>query len=207
MADLSRAVVGVRGRSADRQPAGQPEGRARVARGDRAGPRPRPRDARRPVRPRGVERRAATPVRARPTRAVVGHAGRARVMFPGLRRRPGLPARLRRCSGARRSSSCWRWPATCASSPRPGPPSEQPRPFGQIGARLVGLIEYAFVQTKMFKDLAGRADARGHLLGLRPADDRDGQRRHRRAHRDGPVGAARRRCSGRRSRRCRTSSR
>ncbi|HEX3427385.1 MAG TPA: (Fe-S)-binding protein, partial [Candidatus Limnocylindrales bacterium] len=32
------------------------------------------------------------------------------------------------------------------------PASPQPAPFGQIGRRLVGLIEYAFVQTKMFKD-------------------------------------------------------
>ncbi len=33
------------------------------------------------------------------------------------------------------------------------PSVEQPRPFGQIGARLAGLIEYAIVQTKMFKDV------------------------------------------------------
>ena len=33
------------------------------------------------------------------------------------------------------------------------PATEQPRPFGQIGARLAGLIEYALIQTKMFKDL------------------------------------------------------
>jgi Fe-S oxidoreductase/nitrate reductase gamma subunit len=32
------------------------------------------------------------------------------------------------------------------------PAVEQPRPFGQVGARLAGLIEYAVVQTKMFKD-------------------------------------------------------
>jgi Fe-S oxidoreductase/nitrate reductase gamma subunit len=32
------------------------------------------------------------------------------------------------------------------------PAVEQPRPFGQIGRRLGGLIEYALVQTKMFKD-------------------------------------------------------
>jgi Fe-S oxidoreductase len=32
------------------------------------------------------------------------------------------------------------------------PVVEQPRPFGAIGRRLVGLIEYALVQTKMFKD-------------------------------------------------------
>jgi Fe-S oxidoreductase len=32
------------------------------------------------------------------------------------------------------------------------PAVAQPRPFGEIGARFVGLIEYALVQTKMFKD-------------------------------------------------------
>jgi Fe-S oxidoreductase len=33
------------------------------------------------------------------------------------------------------------------------PAVEQPRPFGQVPARLAGLIEYALIQTKMFKDL------------------------------------------------------
>ncbi|HEU4920350.1 MAG TPA: (Fe-S)-binding protein [Candidatus Limnocylindrales bacterium] len=32
------------------------------------------------------------------------------------------------------------------------PAVEQPRPFGRIGRRLAGLVEYALVQTKMFKD-------------------------------------------------------
>jgi Fe-S oxidoreductase/nitrate reductase gamma subunit len=32
------------------------------------------------------------------------------------------------------------------------PATEQPRPLGQIGRRLVGLVEYALVQRKMFKD-------------------------------------------------------
>jgi Fe-S oxidoreductase/nitrate reductase gamma subunit len=32
------------------------------------------------------------------------------------------------------------------------PVVEQPRPFGEIPRRLAGLVEYAFVQTKMFKD-------------------------------------------------------
>ena len=32
------------------------------------------------------------------------------------------------------------------------PAVEQPRPLGRIGRRLAGLIEYALVQTKMFKD-------------------------------------------------------
>ena len=32
------------------------------------------------------------------------------------------------------------------------PATAQPAPFGRIGARFTGLIEYAFVQTKMFRD-------------------------------------------------------
>ncbi|MFL5727689.1 MAG: heterodisulfide reductase-related iron-sulfur binding cluster [Chloroflexota bacterium] len=32
------------------------------------------------------------------------------------------------------------------------PVQPQPAPFGQIGRRFAGLIEYAFIQTKMFKD-------------------------------------------------------
>jgi Fe-S oxidoreductase len=32
------------------------------------------------------------------------------------------------------------------------PSTAQPAPFGQIGARFAGLIQYAFVQTRMFKD-------------------------------------------------------
>ena len=30
--------------------------------------------------------------------------------------------------------------------------AEGPSPFADIPARFVGLIEYAFIQTKMFKD-------------------------------------------------------
>jgi Fe-S oxidoreductase len=32
------------------------------------------------------------------------------------------------------------------------PAVEQPRPFGQIGARLAGLVQYALLQTRMFRD-------------------------------------------------------
>jgi len=32
------------------------------------------------------------------------------------------------------------------------PAVAQPRPFAQVGRRFVGLVEYAFIQTKMFKD-------------------------------------------------------
>jgi Fe-S oxidoreductase len=33
------------------------------------------------------------------------------------------------------------------------PSVEQPRPFGAIGSRFVGLVEYALIQRKMFRDL------------------------------------------------------
>ena len=65
-------------------------------------------------------------------------------------------------------------------------------PFNRLPTRFVSLVEYAFVQTKMFKDAQGRPDARRHLLGLRAADDRDGQHRHRRDHPAGPVDPVRR---------------
>ena len=107
-------------------------------------------------------------------------ARRARMTVPGLRRRPVLPARLPALLGRGGRLRCSRWPATCGSSRRRAGDG-QPAPFGQIGARLAGLIEYALVQTKMFRDSAGRPDARRDLLGLRAADDRDGQHRHRRA--------------------------
>ena len=112
--------------------------------------------------------------------------------------RPGLPAGLRRCSGARPSSSPWRWPATCASSPPPAPSG--PQPVRRHPARASSAWSSTrFVQTKMFKDPRPAIMHAGHLLGLRPADGRDGERRDRRAHPDGPVVAARRRCSGPRS--------
>ncbi len=57
MAILSRAVVGVRGQDADRQPAGQPARCARVACRARAGPGSRARDAARPARARRVGER------------------------------------------------------------------------------------------------------------------------------------------------------
>ena len=34
------------------------------------------------------------------------------------------------------------------------------RPFANVPARLVGLVQYAFIQTKMFKDVRAGADAR-----------------------------------------------
>ena len=39
--------------------------------------------------------------------------------------------------------------------------AERPSPFDSIPARLAGLIEYAFVQTKMFKDPGRRSSISG----------------------------------------------
>ena len=70
-------IVGVRGRALIVNLPGQPQGRARVAGGDRARPRPRARDAGRPVRPwRGAR------------------AGADAGMLRAVRRGPVLPARL-----------------------------------------------------------------------------------------------------------------
>ena len=67
-----------------------------------------------------------------------------------------------------------------------------PSPFADIGARLGGLIDYAFVQTKMFRDPRRRAHARRHLLGLRPADDRHREHRDRRPDPGRPLDPVRR---------------
>ena len=76
------------------------------------------------------------------------------------------------------------------------PATAQPGRSARSRGGSSGLIEYAFVQTKMFKDPRAGLMHAGHLLGLRPADDRDRQHRHRRAHPDGPLVAARRRALG-----------
>jgi hypothetical protein len=54
-----------------------------------------------------------------------------------------------------------------------------PSPLSNIPARTLGLIRYAFVQTKMFRRAAGLRTP--DLLGIR-ADDRHGRHRHRRDH-------------------------
>ena len=89
LADLSRAASSAsRGRMPRRQRSGQPEGRHRVARGDRAGAGPRPGDARRAVRPRH-----SRTVRGRPTREPSPCPTNSSDV-PRLRRRPGLPPGL-----------------------------------------------------------------------------------------------------------------
>ena len=75
---------------------------------------------------------------------------------PGRCSRPSATSRATRwcssCSGARPRSSPSRWPATSGCSRPPARPSAQPRRSATSRARFGGLIEYAFVQTKMFKD-------------------------------------------------------
>ena len=91
---------------AGRQRAGQPEGRHRIARRHRAGARPRPRDARGPVRPRRWEREADA-------------------LFGPFAEVPLYPL-VFPCSGARSPSSASRWPATCGCSRRCGPRDPAP---------------------------------------------------------------------------------
>ena len=71
-------------------------------------------------------------------------------VFEPFAERPVLPAGLRRCSGARPSSSRWRWRATCGCSPRPGRPARARSATSRPGSSAS--IRYAFVQTRMFRD-------------------------------------------------------
>ncbi len=145
LADLSRGVVGVRGRTLIVNLPGSPQGRAGVAGGDRAGPRPRPRDARRPVRPMHGRRRPDLTVR-------------------DVRARPGLPARLPDLLGRVRALRCSSSRAACGSSPRSTRARRSRRPTSASGRGA--LVRYAFLQTKMFRWTAGRRRALRRLPGL-----------------------------------------
>ena len=83
--------------------------------------------------------------------------------------------------------------------------AEGPSPFSDVPRRTAGLVRYALIQTRMFKDRRAGLMHFGDLLGLRPADDRDGQRRHRRPGPGGHLVAVRRAAVDARARRCRTS--
>ena len=170
-ADLSRGVVGVARPDAHRQPAGQPEGRPRVARGDR-------------------RRCSTTPSRRSPARTITRtRPAEADPDVRAVRRGPGLPARLPVFWGAAAffvlamARHLRVFAAVRASRPEPvrGRPGAVRRP------RRVRVRPDQDVQGR-----PGRPDARRHLLGLRPADDRDRQHRHRRAHPGGPVDPVRR---------------
>ena len=178
MADLSRGVAGVRGRTLDRQPAGQPEGRARVARGDRSRAGPRPRDARRAVRSRRDAAPTATPA----------------LMFEPFADVPAYPLVFPVFWGAAAffALAMARHLRVFAAAARRAPARSPTIPAAPRRPRPVRVRPDQDVQGP-----AGRADARRDLLGLRAPDDRDGQHRHRRADPGGPVGAVRRRACGR----------
>ena len=72
-----------------------------------------------------------------------------------------------------------------------------PIPRRTSAARLAGTIRYGLVQTRMFRDLSRGRHALRDLLGLRPAHDRHGERRHGRPHPGDPRDPVRRRPVGR----------
>ena len=159
-ADLSRGVVGVRGRSADRQPAGQPEGRDRIARGHRA---------------------ACSTTRSRrwPDRTITGarsRSGRRAADVRAVRRGPRLPAGLRALLGRVRVLRCSRWPPP-AGLPRSARPPEPVR--RRPGARRRPRPSTRSSRTKMFRDPRAGDHAHGIFWGFVAAHDRDRQ------HRDG----------------------
>ena len=150
---------------AGRQPARQPEGRPRVAGGDRS-------------------RCSTTRSRRWPARSTTTHdAVRA------VRRRPVLPARLpavlRRPRGVRAGDGPP--PAGVRGGPRGGPEPvrRHPAPVRRPGRVRVHPDEDV-------QGLACGADARGHLLGVRPPHDRHRQHRDRRDRRADPVDPVRR---------------
>src|SRR6478672_4107873 len=114
--------------NARRQRPGQPEGRHRIVRRGRAGPRPRARDAGRPLRPRARRLTAMLePFAEVPAYPLVFPVFWGAVAFFVL----AMARHLRVFAAVR---------------------AEGPSPFADIPARFTGLIQYAFVQTKMFKD-------------------------------------------------------
>ena len=175
-------------RDADRQRAGLAEGRAGVVRGRRA--------RCSTTRSRRSPGRSTTPPRAPAGRADLPPGDRRATALTGVRAVRATSRSTRwcsRCSGARRRSSCSRWRATCGCS---RPRATRAPPTAPM-ARLWGTVRYGIVQTRMFRDLGGRAPARGDLLGLRPAHDRDRQHRHRRPDPGDRLDPVRRRAVGR----------
>ena len=190
LADLSRGTAGVVGRTLIVNLPGSPKAALESLDADRSR-----------VLRLTPSRRSPGPftITRRSPRRVDGSAADVRAVRRGPGLSPGLPALLGRGRLLR---------------PRDGPPPADLRRRAAVAGRSrtsrsgsAASIEYAFVQTKMFKDVKAGADARRHLLGLRPPDDRHGQHRDRRGHRGRPVDPVRRRCCGPRSARCRTSSR
>ena len=134
LADLSRAVVGVRGRTPHRQPARQPEGR-RSNRSTRSCP---------CWITLSTPSRDRTITRSRPTEA---RRREASPMFAPFAEVPGYPLVFIVFWGAA-AFFC----LAMARHLRVFAVARPSRPFAQIPVRVVSLVEYAFLQTKMFKD-------------------------------------------------------
>ncbi len=130
LASLSRAVVGVRGRTLIVNLPGQPARRRGEPRGDRRRPGPRARDPGRPIR----ARRGAGPDER--------HQG-------DLRPRPGLPAGLPAVLGLGGLLRPGDGPPPADLRRRAGDRPEPVRRRSPAGRRMV---RYTLLQTKMFKD-------------------------------------------------------
>ena len=131
LADLSRGVVGVVGRSLVVNLPGSPKGA--VDRWPRSSP-----SSNTPWR-HWLDRSTTAARRTDPVRAV--------------RPRPVLPARLPDLLGCLRAvlvAIARRLRVFTAAR------AERAHPFSDMSRRVGGLVEYAFVQTKMFKDPPGR---------------------------------------------------
>ncbi len=127
LADLSRGCRR-RGRAvARREPAGKSEGRHRIARRHHTGPGPRARDPCRAARPRGGRMTLVQPFDEVAAYLLVFPLFWGAAIFFCL-----VMARHLRVFAVART---------------PGP-----NPFADVRVRFTGLIHYAFLQTKMFKD-------------------------------------------------------
>ena len=143
LADLSRGVVGVRGRTLIVNLPGQPEGRARIARGDRARAGSRPRDARGTVRP-GHREPTAPSRRADPTDEL------RPLMFPPFADVPAYPLVFLVFWGAAAFFVLAMARHLRVFARRPAVAS----PFANIPARVVGLVR---VRLRPDEDVQGPA--------------------------------------------------
>ena len=153
MADLSRGVVGVRGGSLIVNLPGSPKAALESLEAIVPVAGPRPRDARRAVRPHRPGAGATAAGRWRPggRSARRSRARRARMTFPVFADVPAYPLVFPLFWGAAVIfvlAMARHLRVFAATTPA----TVQPGPFANIPARFGGLIEYAFVQTKMFKD-------------------------------------------------------